>query len=159
MIRPSLSDVTNIKPLPRIPEIEGYILPSELGTTDAFLPYILAPLLAQPPLGDPVEVRPIPGSAEEWRSFIQDLAIVDPRSAFPFHGGESTGLDRLDDYLGTTTGGVTGKGQGGEKAMSYKVTRNGMLGEGFSTKFSAWLANGSLSARYIGNRVWQLEDR
>jgi deoxyribodipyrimidine photo-lyase len=49
--------------------------------------------------------------------------------------------------------------EGGSKAMGYKDTRNGLLGEGFSTKFSAWLANGSMSGRYAGWRVGQLMQR
>ncbi|KAK4490884.1 hypothetical protein RD792_001599 [Penstemon davidsonii] len=47
-----------------------------------------------------------------------------------FVGGESAALSR--DLLRT-----------------YKVTRNGMLGPNYSTKFSPWLASGSLSPRFI----------
>lgn len=35
----------------------------------------------------------------------------------------------------------------------YKETRNGMLGPDYSTKFSPWLASGSLSPRYIYEEV------
>lgn len=35
----------------------------------------------------------------------------------------------------------------------YKMTRNGMLGSDYSTKFSPWLASGSLSPRLIYEEV------
>ncbi|KAJ0090680.1 hypothetical protein Patl1_12726 [Pistacia atlantica] len=39
----------------------------------------------------------------------------------------------------------------------YKETRNGMLGPDYSTKFSPWLASGSLSPRYIYEEVKRYE--
>lgn len=38
----------------------------------------------------------------------------------------------------------------------YKDTRNGMLGPDYSTKFSPWLASGSLSPRFIHEEVGYL---
>lgn len=61
-----------------------------------------------------------------------------PSSAFPFSGGEPAALARLRDYLWKTQG-----------VRQYKHTRNGMLGTEYSSKFSPWLANGSLSARRV----------
>lgn len=61
-----------------------------------------------------------------------------PHSAFPFCGGETSGKNRLNHYIFKT------------KALGvYKKTRNGLVGTDYSSKFSAWLANGSLSAREI----------
>ncbi|KAL0330944.1 UNVERIFIED_CONTAM: Cryptochrome DASH, chloroplastic/mitochondrial [Sesamum angustifolium] len=40
---------------------------------------------------------------------------------------------------------------------TYKVTRNGMLGPDYSTKFSPWLASGSLSPRFIYHEVKRYE--
>ena len=74
-------------------------------------------------------------------------------SAVPFAGDERAGLHRLEDYVGHQK---SGGWFDGEKAKSYKATRNGMIGEAFSTKFSAWLSLGSLSARSAGWRVGQL---
>ena len=63
----------------------------------------------------------------------------DRRSALPaLGGGETAGLARLHDYAVERH--LIGR---------YDDTRNQLLGEAFSTKFSAWLANGSLSARQI----------
>lgn len=160
MIRPTLPDVDKIKPFPELPsKLDVYQVPQEVASTKYFLPYALAPLLAAPALGDRNEARPIPKTHDEWRKLATSLPGLDERSAFPFHGGESTGLARLDDYIGSTKGGKSGLGEGGEKAQHYKETRNEMVGEHFSTKFSAWLALGCLSARTIGNRVLQLQDR
>ena len=59
-------------------------------------------------------------------------------SAFPFKGGETSALNRLNDYFFST-----------KKLGVYKKTRNGLLGTDYSSKFSPWLANGSISARTI----------
>ncbi|WP_339080514.1 DASH family cryptochrome [Pseudomonas sp. TMP9] len=61
-----------------------------------------------------------------------------PASAFPFSGGEPAALARLRDYLWQSQG-----------VRQYKDTRNGMIGSEYSSKFSPWLANGSLSARRV----------
>lgn len=64
--------------------------------------------------------------------------VADPRSAFPFAGGEQTGMQRLKSYFWET------------RALStYKKTRNGLLGTEYSSKFSPWLAAGALSPRRI----------
>ena len=62
----------------------------------------------------------------------------DPRTAFPFQGGEAMGLARLNNYFWETKG-----------IAQYKKTRNGLIGAAYSSKFSAWLANGCLSPRTI----------
>ena len=67
-------------------------------------------------------------------------------SAHPFRGGESSGLSRLDHLI--KTGSMT----------SYKETRNGLIGEDFSTKLSAYLAIGCLSARQVHKELVDFED-
>jgi deoxyribodipyrimidine photo-lyase len=67
----------------------------------------------------------------------------DSRTAFPFKGGETSALARLNDYFFTT-----------KKLGFYKKTRNGLVGVDYSSKFSPWLANGSISARTI---YWQVK--
>jgi deoxyribodipyrimidine photo-lyase len=64
-------------------------------------------------------------------------------SAFPFKGGETEGLKRLEDYFFKT-----------KKLGVYKKTRNGLVGINYSSKFSSWLANGSISARSI---YWEIK--
>ncbi|WP_411768539.1 DASH family cryptochrome [Winogradskyella sp. A3E31] len=71
---------------------------------------------------------------------------LNPNSAFPFKGGESSALERLNNYFFET-----------KKLGFYKKTRNGLLGTDYSSKFSPWLANGSLSARTIYWKVKEFE--
>lgn len=81
---------------------------------------------------------------------LEDLGYEDfethPKSAFPFKGGETNALNRLNDYFFET-----------KKLGFYKKTRNGLIGTDFSSKFSPWLANGSISARTIYWKVKQFE--
>lgn len=71
---------------------------------------------------------------------------MNPNTAFPFSGGETAALERLEYYVFKT-----------KKLGVYKKTRNGLLGKDFSSKFSPWLANGSLSARTIFWAVKEFE--
>lgn len=73
---------------------------------------------------------------------------VDSRTAFPFKGGEQAGLERLKNYSWET-----------KKLSYYKKTRNGLVGKDYSSKFSAWLANGSLSPRMIYHEIKKYESQ
>lgn len=53
-------------------------------------------------------------------------------------GGEDAALERLRYYLWDS-----------DLVSSYFDTRNGMLGEAYSTKFSSWLAHGCISPRLV----------
>lgn len=73
---------------------------------------------------------------------------TDPRTAFPFNGGELQALQRLDYYFTEN-----------KLVSRYKETRNGLLGLDYSSKFSAWLANGSLSAVSIYHELKNYEQQ
>ena len=77
---------------------------------------------------------------------LEDLGFtafdVDSRTAFPFKGGENQALKRIEHYFWDT-----------KKLGVYKLTRNGLIGIDFSSKFSPWLANGSISAKTI---YWEI---
>ncbi len=79
---------------------------------------------------------------------LEDLGLesfkLDKNSAFPFRGGENAALKRMENYFFET-----------ENLSQYKKTRNGLIGESYSSKFSAWLANGSISARTI---YWEIQN-
>ena len=81
---------------------------------------------------------------------LQDLGFkffeTHINSAFPFKGGEINASKRLNYYFFET-----------KKIGFYKKTRNGLVGKDFSSKFSPWLANGSISARTIFWKVKQFE--
>lgn len=70
----------------------------------------------------------------------------DARRAVSFEGGETVALHRLDRYLWTS-----------DLIETYKETRNGLIGENYSTKFSAWLSLGCLSPRLIYQEVTRYE--
>lgn len=72
----------------------------------------------------------------------------DQRSAFPFSGGEREALKRLHSYFSET-----------KNISRYKETRNGLAGTEYSSKFSAWLADGSLSAVTIYHEIKKYEKR
>lgn len=71
-----------------------------------------------------------------------------PNTAFSFKGGENEALKRLESYFFKT-----------KQLGVYKKTRNGLIGENYSSKFSAWLANGSISARTIYWKVKEFESK
>ena len=69
---------------------------------------------------------------------------IHPNSAFPFQGGSGAASERLNHYFWKT-----------KKLSYYKKTRNGLLGTNYSSKFSSWLANGSISPKSI---YWSVKD-
>lgn len=81
---------------------------------------------------------------------LQTLGFDDfethPTTAFPFSGGEKIGLQRLNHYFFET-----------KNLSRYKETRNGLIDEDHSSKFSAWLANGSLSAVSVFHEIKKYE--
>ncbi|SFQ24196.1 DASH family cryptochrome [Hymenobacter arizonensis] len=94
-----------------------------------------------PPLPAGVVPAPLPEAAVIAKSIGLSANVLarDARSALPaLGGGETAALARLHDYAVDR-----------RLIARYNDTRNEMLGEAFSTKFSPWLANGSLSARQI----------
>jgi len=78
---------------------------------------------------------------------LKDLGFedfeIDSRSAFPFKGGENQAWNRIQHYFWET-----------KKLQYYKKTRNGLLGTDYSSKLSAWLANGSISPTQI---YWEVK--
>ena len=81
---------------------------------------------------------------------LQDLGLafspIDARAAIQFIGGETEAINRLNHYFYES------------KCLSnYKETRNEMVGADYSSKFSAWLAMGCISPRFIYNEVKKYE--
>ncbi|KAL8351163.1 hypothetical protein RB601_000736 [Gaeumannomyces tritici] len=67
-------------------------------------------------------------------------------SAHPFHGGEDAAQERL---VYVVSSGIISK---------YKQRRNGLVGADFSTKLSAYLAQGCITARQVHEALVGLED-
>ena len=81
---------------------------------------------------------------------LEDLGYEDfelnKNTAFPFKGGENQAVNRIENYFFET-----------ENLSKYKQTRNGLIGSNYSSKLSAWLANGSVSAKTIYWKVKEYE--
>lgn len=144
MVRPVLSEPSNDKwpPFPELKtEVQGenapFALPDDMDVSQ-LIEQLLQPLVD----------RPVPGDANPAFVFYQHKD-----TAFPFKGGETAAFERLDHYMG-----VGGTGEGAP-AVTYKDTRNGMVGADYSTKFSPYLTLGCLSARQVAARCDELEDR
>ncbi len=74
--------------------------------------------------------------------------LQDERAAIKHIGGETAAYNRMQYYFYES-----------RAISSYKETRNGMIGENYSTKFSAWLAMGCLSPREIYDELKQYEQK
>ena len=89
-----------------------------------------------------------PSPITELNSFKFEHELKsDPRSSFPFFGDELTALSRVKNYLWET-----------DAIASYKQTRNGLIGIQYSSKFSVFLALGSISARRIYTELKSYEN-
>ncbi len=71
---------------------------------------------------------------------------TDTRSVLDFKGGEAAAWQRVRSYIWEQ-----------DLLKVYKDTRNGLLGADYSSKFSAWLALGCISARGIYEQVKRYE--
>ena len=95
---------------------------------------------------------PLSGTFDRGEVDRSELGIndsgPDPRAVMPFEGGEVRGLERVRNWI-----------HEGDHLKSYKETRNGLLGEAYSSKFSPWLATGSLSSRTVSEETFAYEDR
>ena len=96
-----------------------------------------------------ISAKPISNLIEEKTSIptLEDLGFdafkLPNKTAFPFKGGENQAKKRIKEYFWDT-----------KKLAVYKKTRNGLIGKDYSSKLSAWLANGSISARTI---YWEVQ--
>ncbi|MDF9795109.1 deoxyribodipyrimidine photo-lyase [Catalinimonas alkaloidigena] len=81
---------------------------------------------------------------------LDELGLSEPpndkRAVLKYIGGETAGLDRLHDYIWNK-----------DQLKVYKETRNGLLGDAYSSKFSAWLSIGALSPRKVYEEIQKYE--
>ncbi|XVE71382.1 hypothetical protein DITRI_Ditri10aG0145700 [Diplodiscus trichospermus] len=91
-----------------------------------------------------------PPSVDDWGHIpsIEQLGLHSEKATkgMRFLGGETAALSRVTEYFWKK-----------DLLKIYKETRNGMLGPDYSTKFSPWLASGSLSPRFIYEEVKRFE--
>jgi deoxyribodipyrimidine photo-lyase len=134
--------------------------PRDIGMTEENIPEVFT--IFRKKIEKSVEIRPeasvkqmpYTNLIEDSSSSIptlEDLGFSNfdthPNSAFPFQGGETNGSDRLNRYFFES-----------KKLGVYKKTRNGLVGTDYSSKFSPWLANGSLSAKTVYWKVKEFEN-
>jgi deoxyribodipyrimidine photo-lyase len=148
-----------------IHKYQGHTLyrPEDLPFTIAKLPELFTNFRKQtekygkiaPPFPSPTKLVSPPstlsfGEIPQLSDLIADstfpLLPTEPRAVLKFVGGETAGKQRLNDYFWRN-----------DRLKSYKETRNQMLGADYSSKFSAWLAHGCLSPRYIHTEVQKYE--
>lgn len=98
------------------------------------------PTLPNSPIDSP---KTLPKPVKGLQSKVVELPMREPPSLFL--GGETGANKQLDYYFGSSL------------PASYKETRNGLDGWDYSSKFSSWLANGSISARRLWQRIDQYE--
>ena len=91
-----------------------------------------------------------PGELPTFADLGRTEPAPDPRAADDrvtgFTGGETAGCERLHAWAFA-----------GDHLRHYKHTRNGLLGDAFSSKLSPWLALGCLSARYVAAETLRYE--
>lgn len=98
----------------------------------------------------PTTLPPLPEALIDASKYALQLPKIN-KSANPakdqpeYTGGESAALEHLGRYFGSAA------------PSSYKTTRNALDEWTHSTKFSAWLANGTLSVKVLLNRLRQYE--
>ncbi|KAA8493826.1 Cryptochrome DASH, chloroplastic/mitochondrial [Porphyridium purpureum] len=102
------------------------------------------------PLPEGVDCGAIPSMDELLKESIPAEAErcfqLDARAALPFRGGETAALARVHYYLWES-----------DRIFKFNYTRRGLRGADYSSKFSAWLAHGCVSARDIGHEIKRYE--
>lgn len=80
----------------------------------------------------------LPKSADSFATIKPRHCERHAKTVFPFSGGETAALQRLNNYLFET-----------HAVDAYKEKRNGLLGTDYSSKLSPWLASGAISPMTI----------
>jgi deoxyribodipyrimidine photo-lyase len=117
----------------------------------AFRKQVEADTNVEPPIPAPNQLQPLPedldrGELPQLSDWGLTPIVPSNKGVLQFQGGETAGLERLNDYFWQQ-----------DCLKVYKETRNGMLGANYSSKFSPWLALGCLSPRYIYEQVQAYE--
>ena len=138
MVRPMLNMPERFLPFPEdndepIEDFGNYGKQVESQGIEAILAHILEPLK------DSYEMK-----------YADPKAPRHNRSAFPWGGGETSALERLEWYF------VTGNPP---PVARYKETRNQLVGHAYSTKMSPFLSLGTASPRMISQALDKHEER
>ncbi|MAD75268.1 MAG: DASH family cryptochrome [Rheinheimera sp.] len=88
-----------------------------------------------------------PANTAEFCENFSQLAAFSQPGSLP-GSGERQALHRLDDFIWQK-----------QAIRHYKISRNGLLGEYYASKFSAALASGCLSVRFCWQQIVQFEQQ
>lgn len=104
----------------------------------------------RPSFDEPQHINSPPTIPEIVLPTFADLNLEktprDQRAVLQFKGGETEAITRVHHYFFET-----------QAISKYKETRNGLVGPDYSSKFSAWLAMGCISPRFINNELKKYE--
>jgi deoxyribodipyrimidine photo-lyase len=89
-----------------------------------------------------------PGELPTLTDLGRQASTADPRAVMRFSGGEQAGVQRVQSWIFDH-----------DHLRTYKETRNGLIGEAYSSKFSPWLAMGCLSPRRIAEQTLRYEEQ
>lgn len=95
---------------------------------------------------NPLTFKLVAGTIPTIEDFGHTPIEPDERAVLDFKGGETEGLKRLQYYLWDSN-----------LIKNYKETRNELVGGDYSSKFSAWLAQGCLSPKQVYHEVKRYE--
>mmetsp|Transcript_98511 Transcript_98511/g.246850 ORF Transcript_98511/g.246850 Transcript_98511/m.246850 type:complete len:584 (-) Transcript_98511:145-1896(-) len=119
------------------------------------------------PITEPSRLPPLPrfgnedataelSAALKFLPSLQDLGysreeadaahVDDPRRALAWEGGEEAAWARLQKWMFED-----------DRLKDYRDTQNGMVGEGYSSKLSPWIARGCISPRRIRKEALRYE--
>ncbi|RWZ54675.1 DASH family cryptochrome [Halobacillus fulvus] len=107
--------------------------------------------MVRPALAPPTRITGLvlPDDLEEGDiPSLSELGLGELEREPRYKGGSSQAKERLIDYMFTK-----------DRLKVYKETRNGMLKEDDSSKFSPWLANGCLSPKVVYEQIRTYEDK
>lgn len=93
------------------------------------------------------EIDSFPTSPTKFPTIKKPNYMVHESSAIPFRGGCNSGKERIKAYFFDD-----------HHVAKYKETRNELIGKDFSSKFSIYLANGSLSPFQIMQELKKFEN-
>ncbi|PWQ98811.1 DASH family cryptochrome [Leucothrix arctica] len=97
----------------------------------------------------PKTLPPVPDTLKTQSLSVNPASESKPQSAkasFLFKGDEQSGLDRVEQFIWNGTG-----------LENYRDTCNQLLGADYSSKLSPWIANGSVSVRYVYHEIRRFE--
>ncbi|MBC7752306.1 MAG: DASH family cryptochrome [Candidatus Saccharibacteria bacterium] len=151
--------------LPQVKWLQDYdrllIQPQHLPFAVADIPNVFtkfrlaveANLIINPPTDDAIRLNSL--TLLPYSSAIPSITdlgyhpfTVDVRSACKIKGGEQAALNHVQNYLWEQ-----------QHILRYKLTRNRLIGADYSSKFSPWLANGSLSVRTLYQQLRLFEQQ